>query len=174
MQVQHEQSQEEIIQALHRQVEELTAANLVLQEQLARKEQFTAMIAHELRGPLTPIISYAEMVARPNQPRETIQRRTSIIISQARRMDRLINDLLDASRLSSGQFTLARKLCDVVALAKEVVEQLSPVAPYHKFVVQAPDTPIVGNWDSCRLQQALGEQWSARVRPWPLHYQVHR
>jgi len=156
MQVQHEQSQEEIIQALHRQVEELTAANFVLQEQLARKEQFTAMIAHELRGPLTPIISYAEMVARPNQPRETIQRRTSIIISQARRMDRLINDLLDASRLSSGQFTLARKLCDVVALAKEVVEQLSPVAPYHKFVVQAPDTPIVGNWDSCRLQQALG------------------
>ncbi len=64
MQVKQEKSQEKIIQELQRQVDELTANNLLLQDQLARKEQFTAMIAHELRGPLSPIINYAQMISR--------------------------------------------------------------------------------------------------------------
>src|SRR6267378_2891536 len=64
MQVQHEKSQDEVIQALQCRVDELSAANLLLQEQLVRKEQFIAMIAHELRGPLSPIINYAQMLAR--------------------------------------------------------------------------------------------------------------
>ena len=156
MQVQDEQSQDEIIRALQRKVDELTAANLLLQEQLERKEQFVAMIAHELRGPLTPIISYAQIIARPGQRSEIIKRGTSIIISQARRLARLISDLLDSSHVSSGQFTLLREMCDVVALAREVVEQLRPLAPYHTFVTDTPTTPIMGNWDAGRLQQALG------------------
>lgn len=156
MQVQHEKSQDEVIQALQRQVDELSATNLLLQEQLARKEQFIAMIAHELRGPLSPIINYAQMIARPTQRTETIQRGTRIIISQARRLVRLVNDLLDSSRLSSGQFTLVREACDVVELAREVIEQQRPVAPHHTLAIEVPDTPIIGNWDSGRLQQALG------------------
>src|SRR5450759_1638940 len=156
MQVQHEPSQNDGIDSLQRRVNELTAANLLLQEQLARKEQFTAMIAHELRSPLTPIINYAHIVARPNQRRETIERGTNIIVSQAWRLTRLVSDLLDSSRLSSGQFSLTRGPCDAVALVKEVVEQLRSVAPYHRFSVEAPDTPVVGNWDYDRLQQALG------------------
>jgi len=54
MQAQRQQSQDEIIEALQRQVDELTKANFLLEDQLARKEQFIAMVAHELRGPLTP------------------------------------------------------------------------------------------------------------------------
>lgn len=154
--VQHEQSQDEVIQALQRQVDELTSANLTLQDQLARKDQFVAMIAHELRSPLTPIINYAQIVARPNQRRETIERGTNIISSQAWRLARLVSDLLDSSRLASGQFSLSIAPCDAVVLVKEVVEQLRPVAPYHRFVTEVPDTPIIGNWDYGRLQQALG------------------
>ena len=154
--VQHEQSQDEVIQALQRQVDELTSANLMLQDQLARKDQFVAMIAHELRSPLTPIINYAQIVARPNQRRETIERGTNIISSQAWRLARLVSDLLDSSRLASGQFSLSIAPCDAVVLVKEVVEQLRPVAPYHRFVTEVPDTPIIGNWDYGRLQQALG------------------
>jgi len=154
--VEQEQSQNEIIEALQRQVDEFTADNLQLKEQLARKEQFTAMIAHELRSPLTPIINYAQIVARPNQRRETIERGTNIIISQAWRLSRLVSDLLDSSRLSSGQFTLSCSPCDAVKLVKEVAEQLRPVAPYHRFAIEAPDTPMIGNWDYGRLQQALG------------------
>jgi len=156
MQIQRQQSHDEMIQALQRQVNELTAANLLLEEQLARKEQFTAMIAHELRGPLSPIINYAQRAARPAQRPEVIERSTKVIISQAMRLVRLVDDLLDASRLSSGQFKLVRERCDVEALVKEMVEQLRPLAPYHTLVLETAATPIVGNWDHGRLQQALG------------------
>jgi signal transduction histidine kinase len=164
----------ETIAALQRQVDELTATNLLLEEQLARKEQFIAMIAHELRGPLSPIINYAQLLARyanrqtneaenagtppaGSRPRgDTIQRSTTIIISQARRLLRLVNDLLDATRLTSGQFTLVRETCELAALVKEAVEHMRPVAPYHTFVVHVPDEPIAGNWDGGRLQQVVG------------------
>jgi len=182
MQVQDEQ--DEIIRALQRQVDELTTANLLLQEQLARKERFTAMIAHELRGPLTPIISYAQMISRPDQRSETIKRRTGIIISQAKRLARLTSDLLDSTHISTGQFTLIREQCDVVALAQEVVEQLRPLAPYHTFITDVPDIPLIGNWDAGRLQQALGnlldnaikysnEGTTITVRIWHASNSVH-
>ncbi len=179
-----QEQQDELIENLQHQVNELTAANLLLQEQLARKEQFAAMIAHELRSPLTPIINYAQIVARPNQRRETIERGTNIIISQARRLTRLISDLLDSSRLTNGNFTLSRDPCDVVALVKEVVEQLRPIAPYHTFSVETPDTQIVGQWDYERLQQALGnlvdnaikysdEETTITVRVWQTPGKAH-
>lgn len=162
------QSQEQRLQELERRVAELTDENHRLQDQLKRKEQFTAMIVHDLRGPLAPIINYAQMLARHAKAAQadgsakevkrnaTIQRHTSIIISQARRMSRLVNDLLDASRLSSGQFSLVLEECDMVALTREIVEQLRPVAPFHTLVVKAPEKPLVGRWDCGRLQQALG------------------
>jgi signal transduction histidine kinase len=163
MQVKQEKSQEEIIQVLQRQVDELTANNLLLQDQLAHKEQFTAMIAHELRGPLSPIINYAQMISRhacapdANPKRsETLKRQTNIIIGQAWRMTRLVNDLLDVSRLSSGQFTLVRGACDLGVVVKDTIDQLRPVAPYHKLVANVPEVPVMGNWDGERLQQALG------------------
>src|SRR2546430_2514359 len=188
MQVEQEQTSDEVIAALQHQVTELTENNLLLKEQLARKEQFTAMIAHELRSPLTPIINYAQIVARPNQRRETIERGTNIIVSQAWRLTRLVSDLLDSSRLSTGQFTLSCGPCDAVVLVKEVVEQLRPVAPYHKFAVEAPGTPMIGNWDYGRIQQALGnlvdnaikysdEETTITVRAWQTpgmaHISVH-
>src|SRR5437660_2277301 len=107
MQVEQEQTQDEVISALQQQIDELTENNLLLKEQLARKEQFTAMIAHELRSPLTPIINYAHIVARPNQRRDTIERGTNIIISQAWRLSRLVSDLLDSSRLTICHFSFA-------------------------------------------------------------------
>src|SRR5260221_5151996 len=101
------------------------------------------MIAHELRSPLTPIINYAQIVARPNQRRETIERGTNIISSQAWRLARLVSDLLDSSRLASGQFSLSIAPCDAVMLVTELLEQLRPVLPYHRFATQAHDTPII-------------------------------
>ena len=166
MQLKQKKTQEEIIRELQGQVDELTATNLSLHDQLAHKEQFIAMIAHELRGPLSPIINYAQMIARHScapkdegitpQRNATLLRQTNIIVGQARRLTRLVNDLLDSSRLTSGQFTLVRETCDLTNMVKETVEQLRPVAPYHTLVANVPADPIVGNWDCGRLQQALG------------------
>jgi signal transduction histidine kinase len=170
MQVQQEtteQSLKRIIEELQYQVNELEAENYLLREQLVHKDQFTAMIVHDLRGPLAPILNYAQMLARqthsPDDSEATarkknaaIARQTSIIISQARRMNRQINDLLDVGRLSSHQFSLIHEQCDIVALAQETVEQLRPVAPYHTIILKTPEKPLIGNWDAGRLQQTLG------------------
>lgn len=171
MQLQSEKAQEKIIEELQHQIGDLKAENFLLQEQLARKEQATAMIAHDLRGPLSPIINYAQMIARYIAPPKdggrvtaqqrvkkqvAIQRNTNIIISQARRMSRLVNDLLDSSHLASGKFTLLREECDIVQLIQDLVEQLRPVAPYHTLLVSTPLVSLTGRWDSDRLQQALG------------------
>ncbi|BCL82630.1 HAMP domain-containing histidine kinase [Ktedonobacteria bacterium brp13] len=165
------QQSETITRDLQRQIDELKAENLQLHEQLASKEQFTAMIAHDLRGPLSPIINYAQMIARharllvegkeisaqqTARKGSAIQRNTSIIISQAQRMSRLVNDLLDTSHISTGTFHLHQEEADLVKLVKDMVEQLRPVAPYHKLVVVAPRKAIRGSWDAGRLQQALG------------------
>jgi len=169
MQLRSEQAQEQIIYDLQHQIDKLKEENRLLQEQLEQKEQFTAMIAHDLRSPLSPIINYAQMLARTTfkdgstldqqqieKKNASIQRGTRIIISQAKRMSRLVNDLLDASHLSSGRFKLLREPCDMVQLVDDMVEQLRPVAPYHTLTVVAPTAPLIGNWDSGRLQQALG------------------
>src|SRR5437879_947979 len=104
MQLQNKDVREDVISDLQDQVNELTAAKLLLAEEveqlkaeLVQKERFAAMIAHELRSPLTPIINYAQIIARPNQRRETIERGSQIIVSQSWRLARLAKDLLDVS-----------------------------------------------------------------------------
>ncbi len=158
MQVQQVQTQDENIQEMQRQIAELTAENLLLREQLANKEQFTAMIAHDLLGPLTPIINYTKMMMRQQGKKSeaSFRRSGNIVISQAQRMTRLVGDLLDLSRLTSGNFTLIRAECDIVALAVQMVEQLRPVAPHHTLTVEVPEEKIINTCDSERLQQALG------------------
>jgi signal transduction histidine kinase len=163
MQLQDKDVQSDLIGNLQSQVSELTGIKLLLEEELAQlkeelaqKERFAAMIAHELRSPLTPIINYAQIIARPNQRRENIERGSQIIVGQAWRLARLAKDLLDASRLSSGQFTLKRGYCDLSKVAYEVVEQMRPVAPFHEFKLELSEESLVGHWDADRLQQALG------------------
>lgn len=174
MQVQHESFQDantdlaQTIQKLQLQVDNLQAENATLREQLGRKEQFMAMIVHELRNPLSPIINYAQLlsnhICEPVEDKtggkkrrtNSIQRGTSIIIGQTKRLSRLINDLLDSTRLTSGHFVLVRELCDLSTVVQEIVDSVRPVAPYHSFVVDTPELPVIGDWDSGRLQQVLG------------------
>lgn len=163
MQLQDKDVRENVIHNLQSQINELTAAKLLLEaeveqlkDELVQKERFAAMIAHELRSPLTPIINYAQIIARPHQRRETIERGSQIIVSQSWRLARLAKDLLDVSRLSSGQFTLKCQPCDLVKLIKDLVEQVKPVAPFHTFRLEVPATPLIGEWDRDRLQQAVG------------------
>src|SRR5690242_16295159 len=101
MKVQHERVQSEQLadreQELQKQIDALTAENMALREQLARKErkeQYMAMIAHDLRSPLSPIINYAQsllhLINSSHQEKDeetynrTIQRKVNVIISQGK------------------------------------------------------------------------------------------
>ena len=162
MQLQDKDVRADVILDLQSQVSGLTEDRLRLEDEvaqlkaeLAQKERFAAMIAHELRSPLTPIINYAQLIARPNQKRESIERGSQIIVSQAWRLARLARDLLDVSRLSAGQFTLKCAVCDLAELVKETIEQVRPVAPVHRFEIELCAEELAGNWDRDRLQQAV-------------------
>ncbi len=163
MQLQDKDVRQDAIHDLQDQVNELTAAKLLLEEEveqlkteLVQKERFAAMIAHELRSPLAPIINYAQIIGRPNQRRDTIERGSQIIVSQSWRLARLAKDMLDVSRLSSGQFTLKCQPCNLVKVVKDLVEQVRPVAPFHLFKLEVPGESLIGEWDRDRLQQAVG------------------
>lgn len=151
---------EELTQStlVREQVEQLTTENNSLKEQIVRKEQFIAMIAHDLLSPLTPIINYARIIVRQlgGQPSPPIRRSAEIIISQSQRMVRLVNDLRDSSHIESNRFSLRLARCDIVALVRETADQLRPIAPHHRIELDVPDTLIKGRYDRDRLQQVLG------------------
>ena len=138
--------------------EQLASENSSLKEQIIHKEQFMAMIAHDLLGPLTSIINYAKIVLRllGGNPNLSIRRRMEIIISQSQRMTRLINDLRDSSHIESNKFSLRLALCDIVELVRETADQLRPIAPHHRIELDISDTVITGMYDRERLQQVLG------------------
>lgn len=137
---------------------QLATENAALRDQISRKEQFMAMIAHDLLSPLTPIINYAKIIVRQlgGQPNPTIRRSADIIISQSQRMVRLVNDLRDSTYIDSNKFALKLASCDIVELVRETAEQLRPIAPYHRIELDIPDSPITGKYDRERLQQVLG------------------
>ena len=143
---------------LQEEAERLASENSALKEQIVHKEQFMAMIAHDLLGPLTSIINYAKIILRllGGNPNKSIRRRAEIIISQSQRMARLINDLRDSSQIESNKFSLKLAQCDIVELVRETADQLRPIAPHHRIELDISDASIAGMYDRERLQQVLG------------------
>jgi PAS domain S-box-containing protein len=87
----------------------------------ARKDQFLAMLAHELRNPLGPILYATELLGKPDLPEAMTARVRQILQRQVRHMTCLLDDLLDVSRITRGKVELARETLDLVGLAREVV-----------------------------------------------------
>ena len=132
-------------------------AQRVLREADRRKDEFLAMLAHELRNPLAPIMAAADFlkVGRPDEDR--VRQVTTIIGRQARHMTGLIDDLLDVSRVTRGLITLERTsvaLADVVA---EAVEQVRPQvkAKNHHLELHLPSDDAQVEGDRKRLVQVF-------------------
>jgi PAS domain S-box-containing protein len=128
-----------------------------MRQEAQHKDEFLAMLAHELRNPLAPIGSAADLLAlgRPNEA--TVARASAIIRRQVTHMSGLIDDLLDVSRVTRGLVTLARVPTDVVAVAREAIEQVRPliVARHHRLDVDLPPQPVLVPGDAKRLVQVL-------------------
>jgi signal transduction histidine kinase/CheY-like chemotaxis protein len=128
-----------------------------MRQEAQHKDEFLAMLAHELRNPLAPIGSAADLLAlgRPNEA--TVAKASAIIRRQVTHMSGLIDDLLDVSRVTRGLVTLARIPTDVVAVAREALEQVRPLimARHHRLEVDLPPQPVLVAGDSKRLVQVL-------------------
>ncbi len=130
--------------------DELRAAN-------RQKDQFLAMLAHELRNPLAPITTAAQLLQRGQLDAPGIQRASDIIARQAQHMTSLVNDLLDVSRVTRGLVTITKDALDVREVVHEAVEQVRPLidARRHELHCEIASGTLRVEGDRTRLIQVV-------------------
>jgi two-component system, sensor histidine kinase and response regulator len=154
---------------------ELDDAHHKLAEAQRQREDLVSMIAHDLAGPLTAVKGYADALERPNTPPPVRQRAQKVIKTVADQMTRLVSDLADSGRLSTGQFQVRTVACDLASIARGQVETAAARAEQHTIQLEAPpELPVTGDPD--RLAQVLANLLSntlthapggeVRVRVW--------
>ena len=123
-----------------------------------RKDEFLAVLAHELRNPLAPIRTAVDtMWLRPMQDDTLLQCR-DVIGRQIEQLTRLVDDLMDVSRITRGSIKLQREPVDVADIVLRAVETQRPVldARRHELTVELPPEPVVVEGDVTRLSEAVG------------------
>ncbi|HEX3141886.1 MAG TPA: ATP-binding protein, partial [Rhizobacter sp.] len=113
--------------SLQAEIVERRAAELELQEAGRRKDEFLAMLSHELRNPLAPIRTALEVIRRVAPLDLKLDRACDIMVRQVRQMTRLIDELLDVARISQGKIVLAREKVDLNAVINQSVETAQPL-----------------------------------------------
>ncbi len=123
-----------------------------------RKDEFLAMLGHELRNPLAPIVTSLHLLARSGGLDEEAAAARDTIDRQVRHLKRLVDDLLDVARITRGKVKLHRQpveLRQVLTTAEETVRPLLD-ARRHKLAVALPAGPVWLNADPARLTQVFG------------------
>jgi signal transduction histidine kinase len=140
------------------QLDELRRAKETVQEQDRRKDEFLAVLSHELRNPLAPIQNGLYILRRRMPPDEQAARAVDVVERQARHLERLVSDLLDVTRIARGKVQLQRQ-------PLELVETLRRTADDHRsdfvgkgvaFHVELPPGPVALDADPTRIAQIVG------------------
>ena len=129
---------------------ELRAAN-------RRKDEFLAMLAHELRNPLAPISTAAELLKLTALDENRVRQTSNIIGRQVAHMTKLVDDLLDVSRVTRGLVTLQEETLLLNSLVADAVEQVHAMleTKHHHFTIEVPDDKLCVRGDRTRLIQVF-------------------
>jgi PAS domain S-box-containing protein len=138
-------------------VTERIQAELELREANRKKDEFLAMLAHELRNPLAPISTAAEMLRLTATSDARIQKASAIIGRQVKHMTSLVDDLLDVSRVTGGLVRLEKEQVDVNSVVSSAVEQARPLIEgrMHKLTVRSDAAHATVQGDRTRLVQII-------------------
>lgn len=122
-----------------------------------RKDEFLAMLAHELRNPLAPIVSAATMLSNFNLDPSMVQRASEIVARQAGHMTSLIDDLLDVSRVTRGKVELELRELDFKDVIADAIEQVRPLIEKHchRLTLDLPPERAIVVGDRKRLVQVM-------------------
>jgi signal transduction histidine kinase len=131
-------------------VEELAAAN-------RRKDEFLAMLGHELRSPLAAIQNAVRLLSRQTGETPPGQKTQALIERQVRHMTQLVDDLLDVSRISHGRLHLQRERIDLRVIVSNAIETLESDINerHHRLTTALPDVPVWLQGDPWRLEQVF-------------------
>jgi two-component system CheB/CheR fusion protein len=136
-------------------ITERKQAEREVQEGVRRREQFLAMLSHELRNPLAAILSATRLLRLEPLPSEPSMKAADVVERQAKHMARLLDDLLDVSRITQGRIALRKSRVDLRETSRSALEALGPLMAERDITVnvQLPTDPIPVVGDSARLQQ---------------------
>lgn len=145
----------------------LREAELALREQIGLRDRFLAMLSHELRNPLAAINNSLQLIGRRlEQDSVGVRRPVEVIDRQSRHMQRLLDDLLDVSRVTQGKIHLRKEAVDLCALMRDVVEQHMPQILERGLELErvlSEDAPWIFG-DSARIVQILDNLVSNAIK----------
>jgi len=141
---------ERLEQELRRKAEELVETD-------RRKDEFLSMLAHELRNPLAPIFTAVEMLRLVTRGEQPTERFRSVIERQVRNLTRLVDDLLDVSRITRRSITLRKQYVDLGAVVRSATDAARTLidASGHSLEVVMPTMPVIAYVDPTRFEQVL-------------------
>jgi signal transduction histidine kinase len=147
-----------LVEAHHATVElERLRAEKAAAEQVARrKDEILSLVSHELRNPLSALKGFVYLASRLNSDGEPqpLKQTLGRIDAQVERMSRLVGDLYDLSSVKAGQLKLEPRVCDLMVVVRELVEQFRTLHPELRVGVEGP-TALWGSWDPERINQML-------------------
>ncbi|WP_242343678.1 response regulator [Anaeromyxobacter terrae] len=138
-------------------IAELQGRNAELREADHRKDQFLAMLAHELRNPLAPVSNAVRLLQEYGADARVRERALQAAGRQVRHMARLVDDLLDVSRIRSGKVRLRKDVVDLVQVVRDAVQTMQELvmSRRHALGVSLPDGPLLVEGDTVRLAQVV-------------------
>jgi signal transduction histidine kinase len=150
--------------ALENEIEQRKKVEQALRDALRQRDEFLSIAGHELKTPLTAAqLMVDSMMPRVGEP--ALQDRLGKTSRSLSRLGRLIDELLDVSRISAGRLTLELESVDLSALARDVVESASQqLARAGCALTLYAEQPVVGTWDRLRLEQVIGNLVSNAIK----------
>ncbi|MFO1375950.1 MAG: ATP-binding protein [Steroidobacteraceae bacterium] len=143
---------------LRNQREELRSQARALAEVDERKNHFLAVLAHELRNPMAPLTTSLEILRRSPAESDAALQAQEVIGRQTRQLVRLVDDLLDVTRISRGKLHLERETLDLAEVARACADDQAPILAGRSlaFDVELPSGPLRVHGDRARLAQVIG------------------
>ena len=140
-----------------RDITERKRAQDALRDADRRKDEFLAMLAHELRNPLAPIRNATALLDRMSPPDQALKRATAVIQRQSEILTRLVDDLLDVARITQGKIKLQKERIDLITIIARAVEVSRPMMDQRKqqLTVFLPDETVMFEGDLTRLSQVV-------------------
>ena len=148
--VTHDLTESDALQAQRKRADGLAEAN-------RSKEQFMALLSHELRSPLSPIVNALNILRQMKTNDPIIEQAANIIDRQVGVMVRLVDDLLDISRITKGKLRLSKEQVELRVIGNHAAESVRPLmnARKHEFSVSLPTKPIWVAADPARMEQVV-------------------